>query len=137
MEALAKILQTRWLELRAWPQGTAPLADPVAVQTYFVTGAGEDLQVTLVVHEPLERLVLAIRPAFLPAIRLSQGPEGPWEEAVVWWQGCAAGAKLVFWARRQDGGRWRRAQPAHLAGADEAPDRYAAWFTDEVPAGTQ
>lgn len=135
MEALAKLLQTRWLELRAWPAATTPMAEPVAVQTYFVMGAGEDLQVTLAVHEPLERLVLAIRPAFLPAIRLSQGPAGPWEEAVAW-NDCAAGTRLVFWARRQDGGRWRGARAAPPAAEAEAPERYAAWFRDEIRAGT-
>lgn len=133
MEALPKILQTRWLEVRAWPAETAPLADPVAVKTYAVTGGGEDLRVTLVVHAPLERLVLAVRPAFLPAIRLSQGPTGPWEEAVAW-EGCAAGEQRVFLARRHDGGRWRGAAPA--SGEGETPDRYAAWFTAETPAGT-
>lgn len=136
MGALPTILQTRWLELLAWPAGTAPMADPVAVQTYAVAEAAQYLQVTLVVHEPLERLVLAVRPAFLPAIRLShEGPAGPWEEAVAWGP-CAAGERRVFWARRQDGGRWRGAQAGPPAEEAEAPDRYAAWFTDAIPTGT-
>lgn len=134
MGALPAVLQTRWLELRAWLAGTAPLANPVAVKAYAVSGAGEDLEVTLVIRGPLERLVLAVRPAFLPDVRLGRGPAGPWEEAVAW-DGCAAGARLVFWARRRDGGRWRGAGAASQVGSAGAPDRYAVWFPDELPAG--
>ncbi|MGH2767436.1 MAG: hypothetical protein ACRDIF_00545 [Actinomycetota bacterium] len=125
MEALPKVLRTRWLQLRAWPAGATPLTNPVAVQAYAVAEAAQYLQVTLVV-----------RPAFLPPIRLCHGgPAGPWEEAVAWGP-CAAGERRVFWARRQDGGRWRGAQAGPPAEEAEAPDRYAAWFTAETPAET-
>jgi hypothetical protein len=135
MGALPTILQTRWLELRVWPAGTAPLGEPVAVKAYGAAEVAEYLQVILVVREPLERLALAVRPAFLPAVRLSHGPAGPWEEAVAW-GGCAAGEQLVFWARRQDGGRWRGPRLVPSAEEAAAPDRYAAWFSDEIRAGT-
>lgn len=130
MEVAPTIRRTRWLELRAWPTRSAPLAEPCGSPGVCDHREGEDLQVTLVVHVPLERLVPAVRPEVLPTIRVSQDRTGPWEEAIAW-GACAAGATPVFWARRLDERCWEGVGTALPAGQVEAPDLDPACVSEE------